>query len=177
VAASDNGAMASISTELLVNAARQVERLSLSERTQLADELHALQPNLFFSVLALQGFDAAIEDMEMVLMLLIVFHEAMKASGRNWPVISEDVQDRGLKRITARMRPGKRLTGQRQMRATAQSIANHPEQPMLAYVFGKFSEHGLLGIETEAHKMVMLAALNLVECIALTAPVTTKRGR
>lgn len=169
--------MASISTELLVNAARHVERLSLNERTQLADEMHALQPNLFFSVLALQGFDAAIEDMEMVLMLLMVFHEAMKASGKDWPVISEDVQDRGLKRITARMRPTKGLTGQRQIRAAAESIANHPEQPMLAYVFGKLGEHGLLGIETETKKMVMLAALNLVECIALTAPVAKRRGR
>ena len=54
-----------------------------------------------------------------------------------------------------------------------QSLADHPEQQLLAYVFGKFKEHGLLGIETETEKMLMLAALNLVECIAQTAPRTT----
>ena len=30
--------------------------------------------------------------MEVVLNLLLVFYEAMKSSGRRWPVISEEVQ-------------------------------------------------------------------------------------
>ena len=42
------------------------------------------------------------------------------------------------------------------------------------YVYGKFKEHGLLGIKTEAEKMLMLAALNLAECIAEVAPRRTK---
>ena len=45
---------------------------------------------------------------------------------------------------------------------------------MLAYVFGKFKESNLLGIRTEAEKMLALAALNLVECIAETAPRPTQ---
>ena len=49
-------------------------------------------------------------------------------------------------------------------------MADHSEQQLLAYVFGKFGEYGLLGMKTEAEKMMMLAALNLVECIAETAP-------
>jgi len=49
---------------------------------------------------------------------------------------------------------------------------------LLAYVFGKFTESDLLGIKTEAEKMLMLAALNLVECIAETAQLTfMNRGR
>ena len=44
----------------------------------------------------------------------------------------------------------------------------------LAYVFGKFKESDLLGIKTEAEKMLMLAALNLVECIAETLPRRTE---
>ena len=53
---------------------------------------------------------------------------------------------------------------------TADAIADNPEQQLLAYAYGKFKEHGLLGIETEAEKMMLLAALNLVECIGDTAP-------
>jgi len=169
--------MPSISSQLLVDAVLRVERLSLNERAQLADEIHAQQPNLFFSVLALQGFGATLEQIEVVVLLLMVFHEAMKASGKAWPVISEDVQDRGLKRISARARFIEGLTAQQQARATSDAIANHPEQPILAYVFGKFGQHDLLGIETEPQKMLMLAALNLVECIALTAPSTKGRCR
>jgi hypothetical protein len=41
---------------------------------------------------------------------------------------------------------------------------------LLAYVLGKFKEHGLLGIKTETEKMMMLTALNLVECIGQTGP-------
>jgi hypothetical protein len=35
---------------------------------------------------------------------------------------------------------------------------------------GTFKEHGLLGIKTETERMMMLAALNLVECIGQTEP-------
>ena len=51
---------------------------------------------------------------------------------------------------------------------------DHPEEQLLAYVFGKFKESDLLGIKTEAEKMLMLAALNMVEFIADTSPRRTK---
>jgi hypothetical protein len=73
-------------------------------------------------------------------------------------------------RISGRARFIEGLTQQQQAQATSDAIANHPEQQLLAYVFGQFREHGLLGIETETEKMLMLTALNLVECIAETAP-------
>lgn len=162
--------MPSISSRLLVDAVLHVERMSFKERERLADEIHARQPNLFFSVLVLHRYGATLEQIEVVLNLLFVFYEAMRASGRAWPIISEDVQDRCLQRISARVRFIEGLTPQQQTQATADVIADHPEQQMLAYVFGKFRDHGLLAIETETQKMLMLAALNLVECIAQTAP-------
>ena len=85
--------MASISSRNLVDAVLRFERMSLQERERLAEEVHAEQPNLFFSVLVLQRYGATLEQMEVVLNLLLVFYEAMRASGRAWPVISEDVQD------------------------------------------------------------------------------------
>jgi hypothetical protein len=169
--------MPTISSRLLVDAVLRVERMSFKDRERLADEIHARQPNLFFSVLVLQRYAATFEQMEVVLNLLLVFYEAMRASGRAWPVISEDVQERCLQRISGRVRFIEGLTPQQQAQATTDAIADHPEQQMLAYVFGKFREHGLLGIETETQKMLMLAALNLVECIAQTAPKTTNRNR
>ena len=169
--------MTAISGQLLVDAVLCVERMSFNDRERLADEIHAQQPNVFFSVLALQRFGATLEQMEVVLNLLFVFYSAMKMSGKVWPVISEDVQERGLKRINARARFIERLTPQQQHQATADAIADHTEQQILAYAFGKLGEHGLLGIKTEAEKMIMLAAINLVECIALTAPKTKGRKR
>lgn len=166
--------MASISSRNLVDAVLRVERMTLQDRARLAEEVRARQPNLFFSVLVLQRYGATLEQMEVVLMLLLVFHEVMKSSGRSWPVISEEVQERCLARISGRARFIEGLTPQRQAQATADAIGGHSEQQLLAYTFGKFKDNGLLGIKTEAEKMLMLAALNLVECIAETAPQGTK---
>jgi hypothetical protein len=160
-----------------VDAVLRVERMSFKERERLADEIHARQPNLLYSVLVLQRFGATLQQIEVVLNLLFVFHEAMKASGKAWPVLSEDVQDRCLQRISGRVRLIEGLPPQQQTQAVSDAIADHPEQQLLAYVFGKFRDHGLGGIETEAQKMLLLAALNLVECIAETAPKTKGRGR
>jgi hypothetical protein len=78
--------------------------MGFKERERLAEEVHAHQPTLFFSVLAMRRFGAALEHIEVVLNLLLVFHEAMKASGRQLPLISEEVQQRCLTRISARAR-------------------------------------------------------------------------
>jgi hypothetical protein len=91
-----------------------------------------------------------------VLNLLLVFYEAMKISDNSWPVISEDVQERCLKRVSGRVRFIEGLSPQLQTQATAGAVGEHPEQQLLAYVFGKFKESDLLGIKTEAEKMLML---------------------
>jgi len=125
--------------------------------------------------------------MDVVLNMLLVFHEAMRISSNSsssssnagsgasqWPVISEDVQERCLTRISARVRIIDGLSPQLQQQAITDAIADHPEQLLLAYAFGKFGENDLLDVKTEAEKMLMLAALNLVECIAETAPRSPK---
>jgi hypothetical protein len=105
--------MTAITSRLLVDAVLRVERMTFKQREHLADEIHARQPNLFFSVLALQQFGATLEQMELVLNLLLVFYEAMKTSSKAWPVISEDVQERCLTRISGRVRFIEGLTRQR----------------------------------------------------------------
>ena len=170
----DQRRKASISSRNLVDAVLRVERMSFTERERLAHEVCARQPNLFASVIVLQRYGATLVQMEVVLNLLLVFHEAMKISASTWPVVSEDVQERCLKRISGRVRFIEGLSPQLQTQATVDAVSDHPEQQLLAYVFGKFKESDRLGIKTEAEKMLMLAALNLVECIAETAPRGTK---
>jgi hypothetical protein len=162
--------MSSISHRHLADAVVRVERMSFHERDQLAHAVHAAQPNLFFSVLVLQRYGATLVELEVVLNMLLVFFEAMKCSGASWPLISEDVLERCLKRISGRVRSIEGLTPPQQRQVTSDAIDAHPEQLLLAYVYGKFEENGLLGVKSEAEKMLLLAALNLVECIAETAP-------
>jgi len=53
----------------------------LGERAQLLDEIHAHQPNLLYSALALRRFVASYEQLEVVLNILLVGSEAMKLAG------------------------------------------------------------------------------------------------
>lgn len=130
---------------MLADAVLRTDRMTFQDRERLADEVHARQPSLFFSVLALQRYRATFEQIELVLNLLLVFYEAMKISGRAWPIISEGVQERCLKRISGRVRFIQGLTQQQRTQATLDAIADHPEKHLLGYVFGMFREHGLLG--------------------------------
>ena len=165
--------MPSITRDLIVGAAIAVERMSLKERSLLADEVHAQQPNLLYSVVVLHKFGASLAQIEVVLNVLLVFHEAMKSSGKTWPVITEDFQERCLNRILGRMRFIEGLTPPQQAQTVTDVIMDHTEQPMLAYVMGKLREHHLIVIESDAHEKLMLVVLNLVECIAQATPGTT----
>lgn len=127
-----NRTVPAISSQHLVAAVLRVEQMSLKEREQLADEIHAQQPNLLYSVLALQRFGATLEQIEVVLNLLLVLHEAMKASGKAWPLICEDVQERGLKRISARVRFIDGLSSAQQAQATSESIGAQIGDPKRA---------------------------------------------
>jgi hypothetical protein len=49
-------------------------------------------------------------------------------------------------------------------------IDDHREPYLLAYAYGQLRENGLLTVDTEPQKYLVLAALNLVDCIADTAP-------
>ena len=79
--------MASISSRNLVDAVLRVERMTFQERDRLGDEVHARQPNLLYAVLVLQRCGATLVQIEVVLNLLLVFHEAMKTSGVTLPPI------------------------------------------------------------------------------------------
>ena len=90
----DKRRKASMSSRNLVDAVLRVERMSFSERERLAHEVCARQLNLFASVIVWQRYGATLVQMEVVLNLLLVFHEAMKISGgsSSW-VIEETVDD------------------------------------------------------------------------------------
>ena len=168
-----NRCMTSISSRNLVDAVLHVERMSFKERDRLAEEVHAGQPNLFYSVLVLQRYGATLVQIEVVLNLLLVFYEAMKISGSNWPVVSEDVQERCLTRVSGRARFIEGLSPQLQTQAISAAVGDHPEQQLLAYVFGKLKESDLLGVKTEAEKMLMLA--RVLRCRPDYAGVTGRR--
>ena len=108
----------------------------------------------------------------MPLHILLVTFQAMKRSGHAWPIVSEDLQDRCMQRLTARARFNEGLPSDLANQVVEQFCDEHPERYLLAFVYGYLGEHDLLRVRTDAEKYLLMAALNLVECIALAGSTT-----
>jgi len=167
--------MGVITQATMVQAAIDVTGMGQAQKVQLADEIFALQPNLLASILALPRMGVDMAQLEVPLHILLVTFQAMKRSGHAWPIVSEDVQDRCLQRLTARARFNEGLPVGQASQVIQQFCDEHPERYLLAFVYGYLGDHDLLRVRTEAEKYLLLAALNLVECVAFAGAATASR--
>lgn len=160
-----------ISVEQLAAAIAKVRSMSLAEKSTLADEIFEKQPNLLASCVVQQRLGVAEHAVEFLLNILLVCFQAMKESGHDWPLISEEDQERQLARLRGTISFSEDFTDPELANAArAQYVMNHPEAPLLAYVFREFTlwllELADRGTETESDKFVMMAGINIVNCIA-----------
>lgn len=162
--------MSELSQAQVAQAVVAVERMSAPERVQLADEIYRRQPNLLASVLVLARMGVSLPQLEVPIHLLLVAYQAIKASGLDWPLITEDVQERGLQRLNGSIRFNEGLSPELMRQAAEQRVDDHAQRYLLAFVHGYLRDHDLLAVRSDAEKYLLLAAFNLVECIAATAP-------
>ena len=162
--------MTAISARYLIDADLTVRAMSMDARIALADEIFMRQPNLLASVLAQQRMGATMQQVELLVNIMLVAYQAMQTSGHRWPVISETIQEQCLQRLTARFSFTEGLAPELHQRVVDEWINAHSERYLLAFVYGTLRDHDLLGVRTDAEKYLLLAALNMVECIAATAP-------
>ena len=155
-----------ITQAVLVQAIRDVNAMNPAQKVQLADEIFLQQPNLLASILVLANMGVSTLQLEVPLHILLVTFQAMKRSGHTWPIVQEEVQERCMQRLSARMRFNEGLPAQTADRLVKQFCDEHAERNLLAFVYGYLGEHDLLRVRTEPEKYLLLAALNLVECIA-----------
>lgn len=160
-----------ISVEQLATAISKVRSMGPAEKRALTQEIFSNQPNLLASCIVQQGFGAAEHAVEFLLNILLVCFQAMKESGHDWPLIREEEQERQLARQRDTIALFYDLTEPALANAArAQYVMNHPEAPLLAYVLRESTlwlmEFARRGTETESDKFVMMAAINIVNCIA-----------
>lgn len=158
--------MGTITQAVMVQADIDVRAMDLPQKVRLADEIFAQQPNLLASILALSRMGVGMVELEVPLHILFVTFQAMKRSGHVWPIVSEDVQDRCMQRLTARARFNEGLPNNLANQMVQQFCDEHPERYLLAFVYGYLGDHDLLRVRTDPEKFLLLAALNLVECLA-----------
>jgi hypothetical protein len=160
-----------ISIHDVVVAAKRVHGMTQAQKLHLVDEIYEAQPNLLASCLAQPQLGVAPESVEFLLYLLFTAFEAMKESPFDWPMISEVEQEQQLQRLVGSVKFSEEL-GDPALANTAreQYLVDHPEQPLLAFVLGEVRPwlHDLTsrGAGSESDKYVMMAAVNMVNCIA-----------
>jgi hypothetical protein len=160
--------MTLISQAVLARATIDVNGMSAAQKVRLADEIYIRQPNLLASILVLPRFGVSAVQLEVPIHVLLVTYQAIKRCGHTLPVISEDVQDACMQRLTATMRFTEGVPPALASQMITQLCVDHPERYLLAFVYGYLGEHDLLSVRTDAEKFLLLGALNLVECVAFT---------
>jgi hypothetical protein len=158
--------MGVITQIVMVQAAIDVNGMDPPQKVRLADEIFAQQPNLLASILALPRMGVGMVELEVPLHILFVTFQAMKRSGHAWPIVTENLQDRCMQRLTARARFNDGLPGELANQVVQQFCDEHHERYLLAFVYGYLGDHDLLRVRTDAEKYLLMAALNLVECVA-----------
>ena len=150
--------------------------MSRGQKERLIDELFHEQPNLLGSFLVQKQMGVSFEKMEFLLELLLICFQAMKESGLTWPLITEDEQDKQMARYVATVKLGEDSNPSLQELAMKQYIESHPEQYLLAFVTAETKDWLRRTPPAETDKYVVLAAANLVNCIAFQPIPRLKDG-
>lgn len=159
----------------VIEAGIAVRHMSHDQKVRLADEIYVQQPNMLTSILALPRMGVDMTQLEVALHILLVTFQAMKLSAYQWPLVTEDIQDGCLQRLTARARFNEGLPQELATKIVEQFHNEHAERYLLAFVYGYLGDHDLMAVRTEAEKYLMLGALNLVECVAFVGTINPSR--
>jgi len=146
--------------------------MDMVQKEQVCDRIHAEQPNLLASVLALPRLRVSMQTVDVLLNVLIVLTLAVDKSGQCLAAVTEVDQERELQRLVAIMRFSEGLDASLMAQSIQHTTAYRHERFLLAYVIDTLKRAGLTQIKDEAAKYPILAAINLVNCIA-----TAKRLR
>lgn len=167
--------MGLISQSVIVQADIGVKRMGQAQKVALADAIFLQQPTLLASILALPRMGVDMAQLEVALHILLVTFRAMQLSGHKWPVVTEDIQEGCLQRLTARARFNEGLPSDLVAQTVQQFCEEHRERYLLAFIYGYLREHDLLAVRTEAEKYLLMGTLNLVDCVAFVGSVPAAR--
>lgn len=169
-----------ISTRHIAAALRKVRAMDVTQQIALADEIKITQPNLLASCLVQAQLGADQNTVGFLLNILLVCNQAMHASGLHWPLITVEEQERQMARMVGSVNFSEELRDSTADAARSRYVAAHPEQPLLAFVLGEcggwLRELARTKAEKESDKYVLMAAVNLVNCIAYAAVPTRQRA-
>lgn len=158
--------MTQISSENLKSAINRAQNMSLTDKESACDEIFREQPNLLASVLVQQQMGNTLEEVDVLLNILIVLHTAVKEAGVRIEKISELQQEDQLAKLTTSVAFSEGMDSHLVDSSIKQIISNHKAPIMLAYVTDTMREAGFFENMRECSKYLVLAGVNLVNCVS-----------
>jgi hypothetical protein len=168
--------MSRITVDNVAQAVLKVRSMSIKDKEALTDEIYRRQPHLLASCLVQAKLGVEVAAVEFLLNILLVCYQAMQESGLHWSLITEDEQEIQMQRWIGAVQFSEHGLGAiAATRAREQYAHQHPEQPLLAFVISETTQwlHALAQRRTEAEsdKFIMMASMNMVNCIASTSAI------
>lgn len=155
-----------INQKSLKMAIEAYEKMNLKEQELVADRIYLSQPNLLASVLVLQRFGNSMEHIDEILKILIVLYLALEFEKVKIATVSEREQDRELTRLVATIKFSEDLSNTLTSNSIENYIENHKEKYAAEFAYDVMSASGILSLREENSKFLIMAGLNLVNCIA-----------
>ena len=140
--------------------------MSLQEKETIVDEIFNKQPNLLASVLVQSQMGNSLEKIDILLNILIVAHIALKESGVKLKKITEELQETEMAKFVAVVNFSEGLSSASINSSINQYITSQREKYLLAYAFNEMNNSGICNLETENSKYLIMAGINIVNCIS-----------
>ena len=169
--------MPRISPQILAQAITLASKLNLQDKEKICDEIFKAQPHLLGSVLTLHRLSVSLEKIDFALNILMVCFLAMKASGHTWHQVSLNDQDQQMARLAGSIKFGADLNEHLKYLASQQYIEAHDEKYLLAFVINESTSWLKMIQAVESDKYVLLAVINIVNCIAIRPAQNTQKKR
>ncbi len=140
--------------------------MAVRQKELVCVRIYIEQPHLLASVVVLPRLEVPMEAVDVVLNILIVLMLAVETSGQRLNVVSEDDQEREMARLVSAIGFSEGLDDASMKQSLEQMTAFRHEPVLLAYVIDTLRRAGLAVIRSKAEKYPVLAAVNLVNCVA-----------
>ncbi len=156
----------------LVQVIDKVNKLDLKEKELICDEIYKEQPNLLASVLVQQKMGNTLEEVDVLLNILIVLHLTVKKSGQEIVKITEQMQEQQYKILVSTIKFSEGLESKLIYDSLNQYIINLKQPILLAYAIGCMNEAHFFTKKSECSKYLIMAGVNLVNCIMNAKKIT-----
>jgi hypothetical protein len=158
--------MVNISNKQLTRAIEKAETMDLKNKELACDKIFVEQPNLLASVLVMQQMGSSLEEIDVLLNILIVFHLALLESGQKIAKVSEQDQDHQLRLFENTVKFSEGMDSNLIDSSINQYIKSQKHPLLLSFVAGVMKDAGFYEKQNESSKYLIMAGINLANCVA-----------